>query len=72
MIDAQHGQTRRFPQILVVGDTVKIVEGAFYDFDGTIQEVRPSEEKVRVAISIFGRAETIELNFSQIKPAPAN
>jgi transcriptional antiterminator NusG len=56
--------------MLVVGDTVKIVEGAFYD--GTIQEVRPSEEKVRVAISIFGRAETVELDFSQIKPATAN
>jgi transcription termination/antitermination protein NusG len=72
MIDAQLGETRRFPQMLVVGDAVKIVEGAFYNFDGTIQEVRPSEEKVRVAISVFGRAETIELNFSQIKPAPAN
>ena len=58
--------------MLVVGDTDKIVEGAFYDCDGTIQEVRPSEEKVRVAISIFGRAETIELDFSQIKPATAN
>ena len=58
--------------MLVVGDTVKIVEGAFYDFDATIQEVRPSEEKVRVAISIFGRAESIELDFSQIKPATAN
>ena len=58
--------------MLVVGDTVKIVEGPFYDFDGTIQEVRLSEEKVRVAISIFGRAETVELNFSQIKPATAN
>jgi transcriptional antiterminator NusG len=68
----QLGETRRFSQMLVVGDTVKIVEGAFYDFDGTIQEVRPSEEKVRVAISIFGRAETIELDFSQIKPATAN
>ena len=72
MINVQLGETRRFPQMLVVGDTVKIVEGSFYDFDGTIQEVRPSEEKVRVAISIFGRAETIELDFSQIKPAPAN
>jgi len=72
MMNAQLGKTRRFPQMLAIGDTVKIVEGPFYDFDGTIAEVRPSEKKVRVAISIFGRAESVELNFSQIKPATAN
>ena len=58
--------------MLAIGDDVKIVEGPFYDFDGTIVEVRLSEGKARVAISIFGRAETIELNFSQIKRATAN
>jgi transcription termination/antitermination protein NusG len=58
--------------MLAIGDHVKIVEGPFFDFDGTIVEVRPPEEKARVAISIFGRAETIELNFSQMKPATAN
>ena len=58
--------------MLAIGDTVKIVEGAFSDFEGTIEEVRPSEEKARVAISIFGRAETVELDFSQMKSATAN
>ena len=58
--------------MLAIGDKVKIVEGPFYDFDGTIAEVRPSEGKARVAISIFGRAETVELDFSQIKPATAD
>ena len=58
--------------MLDIGDRVKVVEGPFYDFEGTIVEVRPSEEKARVSISIFGRAETIELNFSQIKPATGN
>ena len=58
--------------MLAIGDKVKIVEGNFYDFEGTIVEVRPSEEKARVAISIFGRAETIQLDFSQIKRATAN
>jgi transcriptional antiterminator NusG len=58
--------------MLAIGETVKIVEGPFYDFEGTIEEVRPSEEKARVAISIFGRAETVELDFSQIKSATAN
>ena len=58
--------------MLAIGDKVKIVEGPFYDFEGTVEAMRPSEDKVRVAISIFGRAETIELNFSQIKRATAN
>jgi Lon protease-like protein len=56
-------------QMFGVGDKVKIVGGGFVDFDGTIKEVRPSEGKVRVAISIFGRSESIELDFSQIRPA---
>lgn len=57
------------PQTFAIGDNAKIVEGSFSDFEGTIKEVRPSEGKVRVAISIFGRSESIELNFSQIRPA---
>jgi transcription termination/antitermination protein NusG len=58
--------------MLAIGDNVKIVEGPWTDFDGTVAEVRPSVERARVAISIFGRAETVELDFSQIKPATAN
>jgi transcriptional antiterminator NusG len=58
--------------MLAIGDDVKIVEGPFYDFEGIIVGVRPSDGKARIAISIFGRAETIELDFSQIKPATAN
>jgi Lon protease-like protein len=57
------------PQMFTIGDNVKILEGSFCDFDGTVMEVRPSEAKVRVAISIFGRSESIELDFSQIRPA---
>jgi transcriptional antiterminator NusG len=58
--------------MLATGDNVRIVEGPFYDFEGTIKEVRPAEGKARVTISIFGHPETIELDFSQIKSATAN
>ena len=58
--------------MLAIGDNVKIVEGPWTDFEGKIKEVRPSEEKARVTILIFGRAETIELDFSQIEAATAN
>jgi transcriptional antiterminator NusG len=63
---------KEVPAMLAIGDTVKIVEGPFYDFEGTIAEVRPSQEKARVTISIFGRAEIVELDFSQIRSATAN
>jgi transcription antitermination factor NusG len=53
MMNAQNGDSRRFPEMIAIGDNVKIVDGPFYDFDGIIKEVRPSEEKARVAISIF-------------------
>jgi len=58
--------------MLAIGDKVKVAGGPFEDFDGTIAEVRPSEEKARVTISIYGHPETIELDFSQIKPATSN
>ena len=55
--------------MFAVGDEVKIVGGAFGDFEGKIEELRPSEGRALVAISIFGRSESIELDFSQIKAA---
>ena len=58
--------------MLAIGDKVKIVGGSFEDFDGTIQELRSTEQKARVTISIYGRAETIQLDFSQIKSATAD
>ena len=58
--------------MLVVGDKVKIVEGPWTDFEAKIVDVRPSEQKARVAISVFGRAETVELDFFQIELAAAN
>ena len=55
-----------------VGDNVKIVAGSFCEFEGTVEEARPADRRARVAISIFGRAEIIELDFSQLGPAVAH
>ena len=49
------------------GDTVKVVDGPFTDFNGTIEEVKPDKGKVRVLISIFGRATPVELDFVQVE-----
>lgn len=49
------------------GQTVKVVDGPFAEFNGTIEEVKPDKGKVRVLISIFGRATPVELDFFQIE-----
>ena len=50
-----------------VGDSVKINDGPFKDFDGKIQEVDEDKGKVKVFVSIFGRETPVELDFLQIK-----
>ena len=55
-----------------VGDSVRIIDGPFCDFNAKIAEVFPSRERARVTLSIYGRPETIELDFSQIKRANSN
>jgi len=49
------------------GETVKIVDGPFSDFNGTVEEVKPDKGKVRVLISIFGRATPVEFDFVQVE-----
>lgn len=49
------------------GDPVKIIDGHFVDFSGTIEEVRPERGKVKVLITIFGRATPVELDFMQVE-----
>lgn len=50
-----------------VGDSVKIKEGPFENFDGTVEEVNPQKGMVRVMVSIFGRATPVELEYWQIE-----
>ncbi len=49
------------------GETVKVIDGPFTDFNGTIEEVKPEKGKVKVLISIFGRATPVELDFMQVE-----
>ena len=49
------------------GDSVKVLDGPFSNFDGVIDEVRPEKGKVRVLVSIFGRETPVELDFAQVK-----
>lgn len=50
-----------------IGESVKIADGPFKDFDGKIQEVDDEKGKVKVLVSIFGRETPVELDFLQIR-----
>jgi len=50
-----------------IGDRVKISDGPFKDFDGTISEVDPEKGRVKVLVTIFGRETPVELDFLQMK-----
>jgi len=50
-----------------IGESVRIKEGPFMDFNGTVEEILTDKGKVKVNVSIFGRATPVELEFWQIE-----
>jgi transcriptional antiterminator NusG len=64
----QEGIEKPRPKVQwVVGELVRVKEGPFTDFNGAIEEVNYDKSKVRVSVTIFGRATPVELDFSQVE-----
>ncbi|MBK6718238.1 MAG: transcription termination/antitermination protein NusG [Burkholderiales bacterium] len=64
----QEGTEKPRPKVeWEVGEVVRVKEGPFTDFNGSIEEVNYDKNKLRVSVTIFGRATPVELDFHQVE-----
>ena len=57
----------KFKVDVEIGDTVRITDGPFKEFEGKVSEVDEARGKIKVLVSIFGRETPVELDFLQVK-----
>ncbi|NMG29106.1 transcription termination/antitermination protein NusG [Aromatoleum evansii] len=68
MQQMQEGVDKPRPKVLwEMGEVVRVKEGPFTDFHGSVEDVNYDKSKLRVMVTIFGRATPVELDFSQVE-----
>lgn len=68
MQQMQAGVEKPRPKVLFeVGESVRVKEGPFTDFNGVVEDVNYDKNKLRVAVTIFGRSTPVELDFGQVE-----
>jgi len=66
----QEGVDKPRPKVeWTVGEFIRVKEGPFTDFNGAVEDVNYEKSKVRVSVTIFGRATPVELDFAQVEKA---
>ena len=63
------GEAPRPKTVFEAGEMVRVTDGPFNDFNGSVEEVNYEKSKLRVAVSIFGRSTPVELDFTQVEKA---
>jgi len=63
--ESKEKRTLRVP--FKVGDPIRVIDGPFTDFTGFVEEVNEEKQKLKVMVSIFGRATPVELDFLQVE-----
>jgi transcriptional antiterminator NusG len=66
-MDEMLGQGESMIEPYIVNESVKIMDGPFNDFIGTIEEINEDKKKLKVVVKIFGRKQPVEVNFTQVE-----
>ena len=70
MQQMQDGVDKPRPKVLFeIGEVVRVKEGPFTDFHGSVEDANYEKNKLRVSVTIFGRATPVELDFAQVEKA---